>query len=67
MADGGAAVVVEDAELDPDRLRQLVNGLFADSERLEGMAAAAAGLARPDAAQRIARELLDAIGNPVHR
>jgi UDP-N-acetylglucosamine--N-acetylmuramyl-(pentapeptide) pyrophosphoryl-undecaprenol N-acetylglucosamine transferase len=64
MADGGAAVVVEDAELDPAKLRELVAGLFADESRLGEMAAATATLARPDAAERIAHELLDAIGRP---
>ena len=64
MAEGEAAVVVEDDELDPKRLRELVAGLMADSERLEAMGAAAAGLARPDAAERVAAELLDAIGKP---
>ena len=67
MADGGAALIVEDAELDPARLRGLVAELLADPERLERMAAAARDLARPDAAQRIARELLRAIREPVRR
>ncbi len=65
MADGGAAIVVEDAELDPGYLRGLVRDLFSDPPRLEGMAAAAAALARPDAAERVAQELLSAIGKPV--
>jgi UDP-N-acetylglucosamine--N-acetylmuramyl-(pentapeptide) pyrophosphoryl-undecaprenol N-acetylglucosamine transferase len=64
MADGGAAVVVEDAKLDPEHLRRLVSDLFADGPRLEAMANAAAALARPDAAERIATELLTAIGKP---
>ena len=41
--------------------------LLADAARLEAMGAAAAALARPDAAERIAAELLGAIGNPVSR
>ncbi len=64
MADGGAALVVEDAELDPEHLRDLVGDLFRDPPELERMAAAAAALARPDAAERIATELLSAIGKP---
>jgi UDP-N-acetylglucosamine--N-acetylmuramyl-(pentapeptide) pyrophosphoryl-undecaprenol N-acetylglucosamine transferase len=60
MADGGAAVVIADAELTPPRLRAEVDGLLADPARLQAMGRAAAALARPDAAQRIAAELLAA-------
>jgi UDP-N-acetylglucosamine--N-acetylmuramyl-(pentapeptide) pyrophosphoryl-undecaprenol N-acetylglucosamine transferase len=61
MAEAGAAVVVEDSELDPVRLRGLAGELLADDQRLREMAAAARGRARPDAAQRIAAEVLAAI------
>jgi UDP-N-acetylglucosamine--N-acetylmuramyl-(pentapeptide) pyrophosphoryl-undecaprenol N-acetylglucosamine transferase len=64
MADGGAAVVVEDAALDPEYLRKLVRDLVGDAPRLDSMAQSAAALARPDAAERIATELLSAIGEP---
>jgi UDP-N-acetylglucosamine--N-acetylmuramyl-(pentapeptide) pyrophosphoryl-undecaprenol N-acetylglucosamine transferase len=60
MADGGAAVVVPDGELTPERLRAEVDGLLADPARLAAMGRASAALARPDAAQRIAAELLAA-------
>ena len=60
MADGGAAVVIPDSELTPQRLRAEVDGLLADPDRLGAMGRAAAALARPDAAQRIAAELLEA-------
>jgi UDP-N-acetylglucosamine--N-acetylmuramyl-(pentapeptide) pyrophosphoryl-undecaprenol N-acetylglucosamine transferase len=60
MADAGAAVVVADDELTPARLGQEVGTLLADRSRLAAMAAASAALARPDAAQRIADELLAA-------
>jgi UDP-N-acetylglucosamine--N-acetylmuramyl-(pentapeptide) pyrophosphoryl-undecaprenol N-acetylglucosamine transferase len=60
MADGGAAVVVADDELTPQRLRAVVDARMADPERLQAMGRAAAALARPDAAQRIADELLAA-------
>src|SRR4051794_25822279 len=62
MADAGAAVVLADAELGPARLRAEVDALLGDAGRLAAMARAAAGLARPDAAQRIAAELLTAAG-----
>jgi UDP-N-acetylglucosamine--N-acetylmuramyl-(pentapeptide) pyrophosphoryl-undecaprenol N-acetylglucosamine transferase len=60
MADAGAAVMIEDAELDPGRLTVTVEALLADRARLEGMAAAARALARPDAARRIADQVLGA-------
>ena len=62
MADAGAAVVVPDEELTPARLRAEVDRLLADPERLAAMGRASAALARPDAAQRIAAELLAAAG-----
>jgi UDP-N-acetylglucosamine--N-acetylmuramyl-(pentapeptide) pyrophosphoryl-undecaprenol N-acetylglucosamine transferase len=62
MREAGAAVVLEDAELDPARLHGLAAGLLADSERLATMAAAARTRARPDAAERVAAEVLAAIG-----
>ncbi len=60
MADGGAAVVVPDAELTPARLRTEVDALLGDPGRLAEMARAARALARPDAAARIAAEVLSA-------
>src|SRR5207247_3382591 len=54
MGDAGAALVVEDAELDPETLVRTVAELFGDPERLERMAAAARSVARPAAARRIA-------------
>jgi UDP-N-acetylglucosamine--N-acetylmuramyl-(pentapeptide) pyrophosphoryl-undecaprenol N-acetylglucosamine transferase len=54
MADAGAAVVVPDAELGAARLSREIGALLAEPGRLERMAAAARGLARPDAARRIA-------------
>jgi UDP-N-acetylglucosamine--N-acetylmuramyl-(pentapeptide) pyrophosphoryl-undecaprenol N-acetylglucosamine transferase len=62
MADAGAAVVLADADLTPQRLRTEVDGLLAEPERLQAMGRASAALARPDAAQRIAAELLAAAG-----
>jgi len=61
MAQAGAAEVLEDAELDPARLRRLVGELLGDRSRLEAMAAAARSRARPDAAQRVAAEVVAAI------
>jgi UDP-N-acetylglucosamine--N-acetylmuramyl-(pentapeptide) pyrophosphoryl-undecaprenol N-acetylglucosamine transferase len=60
MADAGAAVVIADGELSGARLGGEVAALLADRERLRAMAAASAGLARPDAARDVAAELLEA-------
>ena len=65
MADAGAAVVVEDAELTGESVLSLAGGILADSQRLDAMAAAARGLAMPDAAARVAAEVLAAARRPV--
>jgi UDP-N-acetylglucosamine--N-acetylmuramyl-(pentapeptide) pyrophosphoryl-undecaprenol N-acetylglucosamine transferase len=62
MERAAAAVVLADGDLTPQRLRAEVDGLLAEPERLEAMGRASAALARPDAAQRIAAELLAAAG-----
>jgi UDP-N-acetylmuramate--alanine ligase len=61
MADAGAAELLPDAELTPASLRTGVEGLLGNPERLEAMAAASRFLAKPDAAKRIADEVLAAI------
>ena len=58
MADGGAAVVVPDAELDGPRLAREVAALLGSPARMEAMSAAAQRLARIDAADRIADTVL---------
>lgn len=62
MADAGAAVVIDDAELSPRRLRATVDRLLDEKGGLERMATASRGLARPQAAAEIADELLAAAG-----
>ena len=42
-----------DAELDGERLADILRSFVNDGERLGGMAASVGGLARPDAAARI--------------
>ncbi len=56
----GAAVLVPDAELTAERLRREVDALLGDPGRLAAMGRASAALARPDAAARIAQEVLAA-------
>jgi len=59
MVSGGAALLVDDAELGGDLLARLVAELLGDRARLAAMAAAAAALGRPDAAQRVADQVED--------
>jgi UDP-N-acetylglucosamine--N-acetylmuramyl-(pentapeptide) pyrophosphoryl-undecaprenol N-acetylglucosamine transferase len=61
LAAVGAAVVIPDSELTADRLADEVGALLADSARLDAMAAAAARLGRPDAADRVV-DLLEEYG-----
>jgi UDP-N-acetylglucosamine--N-acetylmuramyl-(pentapeptide) pyrophosphoryl-undecaprenol N-acetylglucosamine transferase len=60
MEGAGAARVVPDAELAPARLATEVGAVLGDPARREAMAAAARSLAMPDAAARIADEILGA-------
>ncbi len=60
MTDAGAAITIPDAELTPARLRVETVALLGDASRLAAMAAASRGLARPEAASEVARELLEA-------
>jgi UDP-N-acetylglucosamine--N-acetylmuramyl-(pentapeptide) pyrophosphoryl-undecaprenol N-acetylglucosamine transferase len=62
MAEGGAAVVVPDEELTPERLAHEVGALLHDRPRLAAMARASAALARPDAAREVADEVRHAAG-----
>ena len=57
FAEAGAAILVEDEELDADRLVE-VAGLLADPSRHAGMSAAARELARPEAAAAVAELVL---------
>ncbi len=59
MERAGAAVVVPDAELDGQRLVREVEALLISPERIAAMGSAARGVARPDAARRVADALLE--------
>ncbi len=63
MANAGAALVISDDALDPAALARAVGELLADAERLRDMSAASLSLARPDAAERIAAEIVQASGS----
>ena len=58
MEDAGAAVVIPDAGLDGPRLAREVGALLSAPQRMAEMANAAQAVARPDAAERVADELL---------
>jgi UDP-N-acetylglucosamine--N-acetylmuramyl-(pentapeptide) pyrophosphoryl-undecaprenol N-acetylglucosamine transferase len=60
MAEAGAATIVEDAEMSPPRLAAELGALLGNEPRLAAMSAASAALAKPDAARRIADEVLEA-------
>jgi UDP-N-acetylglucosamine--N-acetylmuramyl-(pentapeptide) pyrophosphoryl-undecaprenol N-acetylglucosamine transferase len=60
MREQGAATVIADADLDAERLAREVDGLLGDQARLGEMAAAASRIAKPDAARRIADQVLEA-------
>ena len=57
MERAGAAIVVPDGELTVQRLREEVDTLVLDGARLQAMSEASRALARPDAAETIARQV----------
>jgi UDP-N-acetylglucosamine--N-acetylmuramyl-(pentapeptide) pyrophosphoryl-undecaprenol N-acetylglucosamine transferase len=60
MVAAGAAEMLEEAQMaDPSKLLEALVALFKDRERLAAMSSAARKGARPEAAERIARKLLD--------
>jgi UDP-N-acetylglucosamine--N-acetylmuramyl-(pentapeptide) pyrophosphoryl-undecaprenol N-acetylglucosamine transferase len=60
MAAEGAAIVIGDAELDAGRLASKIGALLHDDDRLQAMSAASVTVSMPDAARRIAAEVLEA-------
>ena len=60
MVDAGAATLIPDADVTPQRLDDEVGALLADRARLAAMAEASRALARPNAAADIAGEILAA-------
>ncbi len=58
LAEAGAAVVLPDADCTGERLQGLVGALLADRRRLEAMAESARSVGRPDAADRVADEVV---------
>lgn len=62
LADVGGAILLPQPEATPDRLRTTVLGLLGDQRRLATMGAAARAVGRPDAAARLADQLLALAG-----
>jgi UDP-N-acetylglucosamine--N-acetylmuramyl-(pentapeptide) pyrophosphoryl-undecaprenol N-acetylglucosamine transferase len=60
MRAAGAASVIPDGELSAERLQAEIASVFGGASRLQAMGAAARRLAKPDAARRIADEVLEA-------
>jgi UDP-N-acetylglucosamine--N-acetylmuramyl-(pentapeptide) pyrophosphoryl-undecaprenol N-acetylglucosamine transferase len=54
----GSAVVITEKELEDEKLTEILVALLADESRLKAMGEKASGLARPDAARDIAKQLL---------
>ena len=66
MEDAGAATLIPDADLDGPRLAREVGGLLAAPQRMAEMSNAARAVAKPDAATRVASELLALVANDRH-
>lgn len=60
MERAGAAVVIDDGELDGALLARVVGGLLSEPQRISRMAAASRSLARPDAARAVADQVIEA-------
>ncbi|MGI9577392.1 MAG: glycosyltransferase [Microthrixaceae bacterium] len=54
LVQAGAAVLLDDADVDADAVVSVVDELVEDPARLESMGAAARALGRPDAAEAVA-------------
>jgi UDP-N-acetylglucosamine--N-acetylmuramyl-(pentapeptide) pyrophosphoryl-undecaprenol N-acetylglucosamine transferase len=65
LAGAGAALLLPQPELTPDRLAAELAALLAEPSRLSAMTAAAANLARPDAAERLADAVLSLAKGPL--
>jgi len=59
MADAGAAVLLPNDECTADRLAEILDPLVGDADLRDAMAAAARSVGHPDAAERVARLLLE--------
>jgi len=67
LVDAGAAAMIEEKNLSPDRLADAAADLVGDRARRDRMADAMRTFARPDAAARIVDRLLELAGRPQRR
>ena len=58
LADAGAAVLIVEADLSPEKLGDEAGAILADQDRQQAMSGAMSGFARPDAAVRIVDRIL---------
>jgi UDP-N-acetylglucosamine--N-acetylmuramyl-(pentapeptide) pyrophosphoryl-undecaprenol N-acetylglucosamine transferase len=58
LAEAGGALVIPQIELTPERLRKQINDLLGDRDRLQQMSDSAKTVAQPDAASKLADEIL---------
>lgn len=63
VVEAGGGVMVDDADVDADRLHALVDPLIRDPQRLATMSAAAARLGSRDADEKLARLIIDVVNN----
>jgi UDP-N-acetylglucosamine--N-acetylmuramyl-(pentapeptide) pyrophosphoryl-undecaprenol N-acetylglucosamine transferase len=61
METKGAAVVVEQSHLSKDRLKGIILDFMDDKDKLNEMSKRSLALSRPDAAHRLAMEILDVV------
>ena len=66
LANCGAAVLLPQTEATPERLKEVTLNLIRDPDRLQVMGADARRMSRPDAAARLADELLSLHGRQAH-
>ena len=57
-AKSGAAVVIEERNLKPHILKSEISRLISNKEEMKNLAEAAKQFAKPDAAEKIAREII---------
>jgi UDP-N-acetylglucosamine--N-acetylmuramyl-(pentapeptide) pyrophosphoryl-undecaprenol N-acetylglucosamine transferase len=62
IAAGGAAILIPQAELTPQRLAETVVGLLGDRKRLQEMSERARALSHQDAAGRVTRMVAELAG-----
>jgi UDP-N-acetylglucosamine--N-acetylmuramyl-(pentapeptide) pyrophosphoryl-undecaprenol N-acetylglucosamine transferase len=62
LADAGAAVLIEEKYLNPDKLGSEAGAILSDGSRRQAMSNAMRAFARPDAAERIVDRVLGLAG-----